>query len=363
MLACNCHLLQCVSALGLRTDVPSAGHGFAMKNVMKLKMITGIERFERKELPGQLLKLPSSSVKAAFTLIELLVVIAIIAILAAMLLPALSKAKDRGLAIACLSNTKQMAVGAIMYGNDNGDCFPAPPEGWWLPGSYPQNVYGVAPGGEWFAKFKGVGIVPNSAAPMLTNYIPNNMVWVCPKRKRGLTYIVNGVVTGPYDPSITGFLSYGFNCCKVFGSVDASGDMNAGYNKAFKTSFVSRPSDTIAITDTSGSNDPNNSLSSGAAWLDTVWVAHSGPDKPVFDGTIGNGRLQTAYAKHGGNSVNVLYVDGHSAPSRPSALTWGQFFGVFDSGVSLKASGTTVVSDAHISSSAYDSVQWATTPE
>jgi prepilin-type N-terminal cleavage/methylation domain-containing protein/prepilin-type processing-associated H-X9-DG protein len=328
---------------------------------MNLKMITGVERLEGKKLPGQPLQFTPGRAQTAFTLIELLVVIAIIAILAAMLLPALSKAKDRALAIACLSNTKQMALGAIMYGNDNADCFPAPPEGWWLPGPYPNNVYGLAPGGEWFAKFKGVGLVPNTAAPMMTNYIPNNIVWVCAKRKRGLTY---ASAPGTFDPSVTGFLSYGFNCLKVFGSVDATGNM-AGY-KSFKTSSVTKPSDTVAITDTSGSNDPANSMSSGAAWLDAVWVAHSGPGAPVSDGTIGNGRLQTAYAKHGGNSVNVLYVDGHSAPSRPSALTWGQFFGVFGSGLSIPVVGggqSSVISDASISSSAYDGVQWSTAPE
>ncbi len=331
---------------------------------MNLKTIAGMNRPEVNELQDRPLQLPSNCVKAAFTLIELLVVIAIIAILAAMLLPALTKAKDRAMSIACLNNTKQMALGAIMYGNDNGDCFPAPPEGWWLPGPYPNNIYGVPPGGEWFAKFKGVGLVPNTAAPMMTNYIPNNTVWVCPKRKRGLTYFVNGIVSSPYDPSITGFLSYGFNCLKVFGAVDATGNM-AGY-KSFRTSSVTKPSDTVAITDTSGSNNQTDSTSSGAAWLDAVWVAHSGPSAPIFDGTIGNGRLQTAYAKHGGNSVNVLYVDGHSAPSRPSALTWGQFFGVFGSGVSIPVVGggqSSVISDASISSSAYDNVQWSTTAE
>ena len=66
----------------------------------------------------------NTSKQSPFTLIELLVVIAIIAILAAMLLPSLSKARDTAKKIACINNLKSITLAYTMYANDSNDCSP-----------------------------------------------------------------------------------------------------------------------------------------------------------------------------------------------------------------------------------------------
>jgi len=96
----------------------------------------------------KLLREPQAVALRGFTLIELLVVIAIIAILAAMLLPSLAKAKERARRTTCLNNIKQLTMSTIMYADDKNNTFPydGDQDPHWLGGDFRTtltNVYKV----------------------------------------------------------------------------------------------------------------------------------------------------------------------------------------------------------------------------
>ncbi|MDB6026696.1 MAG: hypothetical protein JWM68_2919 [Verrucomicrobiales bacterium] len=127
--------------------------------------------------------------KRAFTLIELLVVIAIIGILAALLLPAVSRANGKAKRTTCLNNLKQVNLGLRMYADDNGDTLP--------------NTNAV------MSAYKGlvktyVGLEAPSS--------PNDRLFTCPADQFTVDALNNTVTSGSMHESAGwDFSSYGFN--------------------------------------------------------------------------------------------------------------------------------------------------------
>ncbi len=238
--------------------------------------------------------------RRAFTLVELLVVIAIIAILAALLLPALSAAKERARSAQCLNNQHQLALGMEMYINGNSDIFPG----------IASKANGYQPEDWIYWRTNAALYPPVEKSPIIAQSgTVSRSMFRCPSDQSDVDRIAQSQASvGPYfySYSFTGYgdTNYSASFFGLSGTANygmSSITTSSGVNLLFKMNRVHNPSGKIMLAEEPGSMSPKDTPYTN--WI----VAQDGRFMPDRDALT---------IRHGGKA-EVAFADGHV-----ESVTW-----------------------------------------